>query len=63
MTMTRTPHGKSAGHGTHSGPGNRDPGPDGGRIVRALTWARPGDAARASQFGALRTGRGKAASR
>jgi hypothetical protein len=51
MTMTRTPDGKSGA------------GPDGGRIVRALTWARPGDPARASQLGALRTGRGKAASR
>ena len=38
-------------------------GPDGGRIVRALTWARTGDPARASQLGALRTNRETAAGR
>ncbi len=36
--------------------------PDGGRIVRALTWARTGDPARAGQ-GAMQTDRGTAAGR
>ena len=47
-------------HGRFELPGA---GPDGGRIVRALTWARPGDLARASPLGALRTNRGTAAGR
>ncbi len=60
MTTTRTPAGRSAGGGTEPGHGN---GGNGGRIVRALTWARAGDPARASQLGAPRMHRGTAAGR
>ncbi|HEY4851422.1 MAG TPA: hypothetical protein VII22_11535 [Streptosporangiaceae bacterium] len=57
MTMTHLPD--TAPTDGRPGPGNRGGSGDrkGGRVVRALAWARSGDQTRASQLGALHLGR------
>src|SRR5260370_3350489 len=69
VTMTHLPDTAPTdgrpGPGNRGGSGDRKGGPritdirglDGGRVVRALAWARSGDQTRASQLGALHLGR------